>query len=107
MEKVQQLLSKGKKKMTQDELEGSTAILNKAITTMRPGNLAEMEDLQPLSELLRRAGWPDDSSTKELKEAANYGRMVQKYVSDGSGTHDMIKTAVEKLQKALGMDSFI
>lgn len=107
MEKVQQLLSKGKKKMTQDELEGSTAILNKAITTMRPGNLAEMEDLQPLSELLRKAGWPDASSTKELKEAVNYGRMVQKYVSDGSGTHDMIKTAVEKLQKALGMDSFI
>ena len=107
MEKAQQLLSKGKKKMTQDELEGSTAILNKAITTMRPGNLAEMEDLQPLSELLRRAGWPDDSSTKELKEAVNYGRMVQRYVSDGSGTHDMIKTAVEKLQKALGMDSFI
>ena len=107
MEKAQQLLSKGKKKMTQDELEGSTAILNKAVTTMRPGNLAEMEDLQPLSELLRRAGWPDDSSTKELKEAVNYGRMVQKYVSDGSGTHDMIKTAVEKLQKALGMDSFI
>lgn len=107
MEKALQLLSKGKKKMTQDELEGSTAILNKAITTMRPGNLAEMEDLQPLSELLRRAGWPDDSSTKELKEAVNYGRMVQKYVSDGSGTHDMIKTAVEKLQKALGMDSFI
>ena len=28
--------------------------------------------------------------------------MVQKYVTDGSGTHDMIRAAVEKLKKALG-----
>jgi len=101
MEKAQQLLSKGKKKITQDELEGSTAILNRAINTMRPGNLAEMEDLQQLSELLRKAGWPAASSSKELKEAVNYGRMVQKYVSDGSGTQDMIRTAVEKLKKVI------
>ena len=56
MAQAQELVAKGKKKVTQDELEGTTAILNRAINTMRPGILAEMEDLRPLSALLRRAG---------------------------------------------------
>ena len=98
---AQELVAKGKKKVTQDELEGTTAILNRAINTMRPGNLAEMEDLRELSGLLRRAGWPDDNTSAELKKAISYGRMVQKYVTDGSGTHDMIHAAVGKLKKAM------
>lgn len=101
MAQAQELVEKGKKKVTQDELEGTTAILNRAINTMRPGNLAEMEDLRELSSLLRRAGWPDDNTSDELKEAISYGRMVQKYVTDGSGTHDMIHAAVGKLKKAM------
>lgn len=101
MAQAQELVSKGKKKVTQDELEGTTAILNRAINTMRPGNLAEMEDLRELSGLLRRAGWPDDNTSDELKDAISYGRMVQKYVTDGSGTHDMIHAAVGKLKKAM------
>ena len=101
MAQAQELVAKGKKKVTQDELEGTTAILNRAINTMRPGNLAEMEDLRELTGLLRRAGWPDDNTSKELKEAISYGRMVQKYVTDGSGTHDMIHAAVGKLKKAM------
>ena len=101
MAQAQELVAKGKKKVTQDELEGITAILNRAINTMRPGNLAEMEDLRELSGLLRRAGWPDDNTSDELKEAISYGRMVQKYVTDGSGTHDMIHAAVGKLKKAM------
>lgn len=101
MAQAQELVAKGKKKVTQDELEGTTAILNRAINTMRPGNLAEMEDLRELSGLLRRAGWPDDNTSDELKEAISYGRMVQKYVTDGSGTHDMIHAAVGKLKKAM------
>lgn len=101
MAQAQELVEKGKKKVTQDELEGTTAILNRAINTMRPGNLAEMEDLRELSGLLRRAGWPDDNTSDELKDAISYGRMVQKYVTDGSGTHDMIHAAVEKLKKAM------
>lgn len=101
MAQAQELVAKGKKKVTQDELEGTTAILNRAINTMRPGNLAEMEDLRELSGLLHRAGWPDDNTSDELKEAISYGRMVQKYVTDGSGTHDMIHAAVEKLKKAM------
>ena len=101
MDQAQELVAKGKKKVTLDELEGTTAILNRAINTMRPGNLAEMEDLRELSGLLRRAGWPDDNTSEELKEAISYGRMVQKYVTDGSGTHDMIHAAVGKLKKAM------
>lgn len=101
MAQAQELVSKGKKKVTQDELEGTTAILNRAINTMRPGNLAEMEDLRELSGLLRRAGWPDENTSAELKDAISYGRMVQKYVTDGSGTHDMIHAAVGKLKKAM------
>lgn len=101
MAQAQELVAKGKKKVTQDELEGTTAILNRAINTMRPGNLAEMEDLRELSGLLRRAGWPDENTSEELKEAISYGRMVQKYVTDGSGTHDMIHAAVGKLKKAM------
>lgn len=101
MAQAQELVEKGKKKVTQDELEGTTAILNRAINTMRPGNLAEMENLRELSGLLRRAGWPDDNTSDELKEAISYGRMVQKYVTDGSGTHDMIHAAVGKLKKAM------
>nr|MBW0027480.1 glycoside hydrolase family 127 protein [Segatella copri] len=101
MAQAQELVEKGKKKVTQDELEGTTAILNRAINTMRPGNLAEMEDLRELSGLLRRAGWPDENTSAELKDAISYGRMVQKYVTDGSGTHDMIHAAVGKLKKAM------
>lgn len=101
MAQAQELVAKGKKKVTQDELEGTTAILNRAINTMRPGNLAEMEDLRELSGLLRRAGWPDENTSAELKDAISYGRMVQKYVTDGGGTHDMIHAAVGKLKKAM------
>ena len=101
MAQAQELVAKGKKKVTLDELEGTTAILNRAINTMRPGNLAEMEDLRELSGLLRRAGCPDDNTSDELKEAISYGRMVQKYVTDGSGTHNMIHAAVGKLKKAM------
>lgn len=101
MAQAQELVAKGKKKVTQDELEGTTAILNRAINTMRPGNLAEMEDLRELFGLLRRAGWPDENTSAELKDAISYGRMVQKYVTDGSGTHDMIHAAVGKLKKAM------
>lgn len=86
---------------TQKKVNGAAAKLNKAINTMRPGNLAEMEDLRPLTGLLRRAGTPDESTSAELKEAVEYANMVVKYVTDGSGTHDMITTAVDKLRNAM------
>ena len=98
MNQAQALVDKGKK-VTLDELEGNTAILNRAINTMRPGNLAEMEDLRQLNELLDSIGWPAENASKELKDAFHYGRMVRKYVTDGSGTRDMIRVAVERVLK--------
>lgn len=86
---------------TQRKVNAAAAKLNKAINTMRPGNLAEMEDLRPLGGLLRRAGNVDESSPKTLRDAVDYAHMVMKYVTDGSGTHDMINTAVERLLKEL------
>ena len=102
MLQAQEVLAKDKKDITQDELEGTASMLNKAINTMRPGNLAEMEDLRPLSALLSRAGRSDGNSSKELREAVDYGRMVMRYVTDGSGTHDFIKEAIQRLKKATG-----
>lgn len=90
------------KNFSQSEVDAIAATLNKAINTMRPGNLAEMEDLRPLTGLLRRAGNPDETSSKELREAVDYAKMVMKYVTDGSGTHDMINAAVEKLRQVTG-----
>lgn len=87
--------------ITQRQINAATAKLNKAITTMRPGNLAEVEDLRPLTGLLRRAGKVDDNSAPTLREAVDYAQMVIKYVTDGSGTHDMISTAVERLRKEM------
>ena len=87
--------------ITQKKVNSATAMLNKAVNTMRPGNLAEVEDLRPLSGLLRRAGKVDSTSSQSLREAVEYAQMVVKYVTDGSGTHDMIKTAEEKLRKEI------
>lgn len=91
----------GTAEITQRQVNAAAARLNTAINTMRPGNLAEIEDLRQLSGLLRRAGKMDDNSPKALRDAVEYTQMVMKYVTDGSGTHDMINTAVERLKKEI------
>lgn len=98
---ARQLLDKDSKQLKANDVEAVTAALNRAVNTMRPGNLAEVEDLRPLTALLRRAGSPDDSSTEALRSAVSYGKMVVSYVTDGSGTKDMIAVAVDKLKKAI------
>ena len=103
IQKAEAVVAKGRK-ATAAEAEAATASLNKAINTMRPGNLAEMEDLRTLSGLLRRAGHPDEGSSKELHDAVGFGHMVMRYVTDGSGTLDMIRAAEERLRKATGQD---
>ncbi len=100
--KAEALAAQDVKQLTADDVETASAQLNKAINTMRPGNLAEVEDLRPLTALLRRAGMPDETTANVLREAVDYGRMVVRYVTDGSGTQDMISAAVVKLNKALG-----
>ncbi len=86
---------------SQNEVNSAAASLNSAINTMRPGNLPEMEDLRPLSALLRRIGKVTPSTSSEKRAAIEYAQMVMKYVADGSGTHDMIQTAIARLKKFL------
>ena len=83
---------------TQAELDKATAELNAAINTMRPGNLPELEDMDELLPLLEKARAVKNPS-KDLKESIEYAEMVVKYVSDGSGTMDMIEKAVKRLKK--------
>lgn len=90
------------KNYSQVEVNSVAAALGTAINTMRPGNLPEIEDLRPLSALLRRAGIMTESTSPALKEAVAYAEMVMKYVADGSGTRDMIETAIARLKKATG-----
>ena len=71
--------------------------LNAAINTMRPGNLAELEDLSELLPLIHKAKQQTVSS-KPLQDAVEYAEMVVNYVSDGSGTHDMIERALTRLK---------
>ena len=86
----------------QHEVNQAASALNAVINTMRPGNLPEPEDLYPLTRLLRQADRiPPGEVTPALTETVSYARMVVSYVNDGSGTHDMIRNALEKLRNVL------
>ena len=89
-----------RKQLKQSLIDTATANLNAAINTLRPGNLAEPEDLDELLTLLFQARYHPGKTT-ELREAIDYGDMVSGYVNDGSGTHDLIAKAVDKLRIAL------
>lgn len=104
--KAQQVYDNSGKNYNQDEVNAAAGALNAAINTMRPGNLPELEDLAELSPLLAKAKATDASALPEadaaqLKETIAYAEMVVKYVSDGSGTHDMIDNAVSRLKSTL------
>ena len=75
--------------------------LNTIINTMRPGNLPELEDLEELNALLVRARNARDASSAARQDAIDYAEMVVSYVSDGSGTRDMIDRAVKQLKATL------
>lgn len=79
---------------TQDDVNNATALLNAAINTMRPGNLPELEDLNELLQLVKEAQGKNSD-----KEAVEYAEMVIRYVSNGSGTMDMIEKAVNQIKK--------
>ncbi len=83
---------------TQDEVGAAVAALNAAINSMRPGNLAEPEDLDTLLGLLRDVRQSSAISSPQGKEAVEYAEMVVNYVGDGSGTKDMIRKAEEMLK---------
>ena len=85
---------------SQTAIDQMATDLNAAIATMRPGNLPELEDLDELLPLLARGREVKQPSAK-LREAVDYAEMVVKYVSDGSGTADMIARATRQLSEAL------
>lgn len=99
MEAAQNINTKPVKELTQDEVNAVASALNVAINTMRPGNLAEPEDLNELLPLLT-ATKNIRNKTTELREAIDYADMVVQYVNDGSGTHDLIEKALKRLNEA-------
>ncbi|MDE6721863.1 MAG: glycoside hydrolase family 127 protein [Bacteroidaceae bacterium] len=99
MEAAQNVNAKPAKELTQDEVNAAASALNVAINTMRPGNLAEPEDLNELLPLLT-ATKNIRNKTTELREAIDYADMVVQYVNDGSGTHDLIEKALKRLNEA-------
>lgn len=85
-----------------EEIGAISSALNAAINTMRPGNLAELEDLGELLPLITRAKQRHPSRSSDLQKAIDYADMVVSYVGDGSGTHDMIQKATTQLKKEMG-----
>lgn len=87
-------------KYTQDDIDQIADALNAVINTMRPGNLPELEDLDELMLLLEKAKLlPEDND--KANRAIGYAGMVIRYVSDGSGTMDMIERATNQLKEVL------
>ena len=85
---------------TQEEIDNVSSTLNAVINTMRPGNLPELEDLDELQQLLEKAKQlPEDNH--KANRAISYAGMVIRYVSDGSGTMDMIQRATNQLKEVL------
>ncbi len=82
---------------TQEEIDKAASALNGIINAMRPGNLPELEDLDELQLLLGQARqMPEDD--EQANRTISYANMVIRYVSDGSGTKDMIERAVRQLK---------
>ena len=91
--------AKDAKTLTQTEVNAAATSLNMVINTMRPGNLAEPEDLNELQNLLTETKEIRNKTT-ELREAIDYADMVVGYVNGGSGTKDMIVKALDQLKEA-------
>lgn len=100
MEAAEKVVAKTNKELTQEKINVTTSALNVAINTMRPGNLAEPEDLSELLPLLTESKENIPNKTTELREAINYADMVVQYVNEGSGTHDLIEKALKRLIQA-------
>ena len=87
---------------TQEEIDRVASALNAVINTMRPGNLPELEDLEELQGLVEKGGRRIvDGESGKVDGALSYARMVIRYVSDGSGTKDMIERATNQLKEVL------
>ena len=87
------------KKATQVDVNAMTAKLNAELNSMRPGNLAEPEELDELYPLLMDSRTLRNT-TPEVVDAVKYADQVYQYVNDGSGTKDMIADAISRLKEA-------
>jgi len=97
--KTQPYMDAPEDRYTQEEIDKAASALNAIINTMRPGNLAEPEDLEELQSLLEKVGkLPTNDS---ISRATSYANMVIRYVSDGSGTKDMIERATKQMKEIL------
>ena len=98
--KAQPLMAADEGRYSQEEIDKVAGALNAAINTMRPGNLPELEDMEELQQLLEKAKLLPDTNEK-ANRAISYAGMVIRYVSDGSGTMDMIQRATNQLKEVL------
>ena len=86
---------------SQEAINNAFSLLNTVINTMRPGNLAEINELNKLLVTLKQARqMASTHPTPTLTDAIDYAEMVIKYVNDGSGTRDMIKDAEKRLEES-------
>jgi len=83
---------------SQEEVDKAASSLNAIINSMRPGNLPELEDMGELMDILEKARKLPEGDQK-LDRAIGYAGMVIRYVSDGSGTKDMIERATNQLKE--------
>ena len=98
--KAQPYMDAPENRYKQEEIDQVASALNAVINTMRPGNLPELEDLDELQQLLEKAKLlPEDN--QKANRAISYAGMVIRYVSDGSGTMDMIQRATNQLKEVL------
>ena len=98
--KAQPFMDAPDDKYTQEEIDKAASALNAVINTMRPGNLPELEDMDELMTLLEQAKQlPEDD--RRANRVIGYAGMVIRYVSDGSGTMDMIQRATTQLKEVL------
>lgn len=98
--KAQPFMDAPDDKYSQEEIDKAASALNAVINTMRPGNLPELEDMDELMTLLEQAKkLPEDD--RRANRVIGYAGMVIRYVSDGSGTMDMIQRATTQLKEVL------
>ena len=99
-DKALPILEASDDKYSQEDIDKAVSALNGIINSMRPGNLPELEDMGELMTLLEKARKMPEGDRK-LDRAIGYANMVVKYVSDGSGTMDMIERATNQLKEAV------
>ena len=96
MEQYQQCAAILTSKVKPVDAEKLLSKLNASLTAMRPGNLAEMEDMDELKQLMEQVR--KLPQTEARRNALRRAERVVRYVTDGSGTKDMIDNVTNQLK---------